>query len=166
MTVSEVSVDLLQPEFYELAATWLSNPDINCWLYSEWRNRSVDGRMVALVAANTRNRLFLACAANRPVGIVALGEINEIDRSASIWYLLGDQESNGRGITRRAVGLASDYAFGELALHTLYASVMDGNISSCRILEKNNFCEVGRFRDAFCVDGKFVDRIAFDRVSP
>jgi RimJ/RimL family protein N-acetyltransferase len=166
MTQDKCTVEVLAGQHFELASTWLSAPETNKWLYSEWRGRGVDDRLVALVAANKRNKLFLVRADQNPIGLVGLGEINNIDHSASIWYLLGSKDRGCKGLTSQAVGLVMGLAFTELHVHTIYASIVEGNLASRRVLEKNGFAVVGTFRDGFFVNGVFKNRIVFDCIAP
>jgi ribosomal-protein-alanine N-acetyltransferase len=160
-----VTIEPLDEDHFALAAKWLSDPDINRWLYAEWRGRAVDERLVAIVAANKRNRLFMVRTGGDAVGLVALGEINELDRSASLWYVLGEKVSASRGLTTQAVGLVVGFAFESLKLHSIHASVVDTNVGSRRVLEKNEFARCGCIRQGFLLDGAFRDRLIFDRVN-
>jgi RimJ/RimL family protein N-acetyltransferase len=162
----EVAIEPLTQEHYEQVGRWLSEPESNRWLYAEWRGRAVDERLVAVVAMSARNRLLLVRCDGVPAGLVALGDVNLYDRSAALWYVLGERSVAGRGVMSAAVGQAVQWAARELGLHSLHASVLDGNGASRRVLEKNGFREAGRLREAFRMGDGFVDRILYDRLAP
>jgi [ribosomal protein S5]-alanine N-acetyltransferase len=150
---------------YEIVSRWIAQPEINRWLYAEWRQSGVDEKLVALAAMNRRNRFFMVDSAdNRPVGVVAISQIVEHDRHCSIWYLLGDHGCAGQGVMGAAVGLVMKIAFADLGIHTIEASVMAGNHASIRVLEKNGFEYVGTMRDGFLFEDRFVDRMLFNAV--
>jgi len=152
----------LTPESFVAVAEWLSRLDTNTWLTSEWRGRIIDPAIVALAVRNKRNRLFLVKSDGKPCGVVALADIDLVDRVAMIWYFLGDTASGGRGVTSAAVKALVRLAFEELEIETLYAWIIDGNEPSRRVLEKNGFREVGRMRQAATRSGGRFDRVYFD----
>ena len=159
--LNELTLHLLEPTQYAMAAAWLGEPDTNRWLYAEWRGRAVDEKLVAVVAINARNRLYALHYGDRPVGLVAMSEINRVDECASVWYLLGDRSLAGRGLMSRGVGLLCESAW-KMGLHSLHASVMDGNLGSIKVLENAGFRFAGRLRDAFKVGEKRMDRLLYD----
>ena len=158
-------IEPLDLDYYSQAAEWIADPDINRWLYAEWRERPVDEKLIAIVAMNNKNRLFLIRDGSDPVGIAAISQINDIDSHASIWYLLGDQSRSGKGIATAAIELLVRHAFEMLGIHSLEASVAEPNMASRRVLEKNAFQPSGCLREAFQYEGAFVDRIIYDRIN-
>ncbi|MHA1410648.1 MAG: GNAT family N-acetyltransferase [Candidatus Odinarchaeia archaeon] len=157
-----VKIEHLETDQFELLAEWLSNPKINCWLTSEWRNRTVTRVLIAIAVRNPSNKWFLTRYNNKPCGLVALADLDTLDRTAMVWALLGESVLGGKGITSEALKLLISYSFDHLGLASLYAWVMDGNIASLRMFEKAGFRRAGRIRSAACFDGKQVDRIYFD----
>jgi len=152
---------LRMPDF-ETVATWLSNPAINQWLASGWRGKQVDAKTLAIITMKSVNRLFLVRYQGVPCGLVALGCIDTLDKTGTLWYLLGNPAHSGRGTMTEAVRQVIRVAFSELGLRSIMASIMVGNISSRRVLEKNGFKEVGILRQALTFNGQAVDRILFD----
>jgi RimJ/RimL family protein N-acetyltransferase len=157
------TIEELKPEFFGLVASWLANPEINRWLSGEWREKPATASIVAIAVRNRRNRLFLVRSDDTPCGLVALGEIDLADRLAMAWYLMGDLQFRGRGITSDALTQLVSLGFNDLGLCCIYAWVMVGNEGSVRVLEKSGFSKVGRLRNAALSHGRQVDRIYFDR---
>ncbi|MBL8820279.1 MAG: GNAT family N-acetyltransferase [Planctomyces sp.] len=162
--MTEVSIRPLPASEYSKAAEWLADPHLNKFLASEWRNQKVSERTLAVVAMNPKNRLFLVTCDGIGCGIVALGGIDTLDQTATLWYVLGDQAFGGRGVITRAVELLLSTVFGELNLKSVNASVASGHIVSIRILEKNGFVYAGKLRRNMAVEGDLVDRLLFDRL--
>jgi RimJ/RimL family protein N-acetyltransferase len=157
-----ITIEPLEPADFALAAEWLSNPAINRWLTVEWRNRDANSTTLAMAVRNKRNRLFLVRNDSQPCGLVALADLDPGDRTAMIWYLLGDVALGGKGVTTAAVGLLVQRAFAEHSLASLYAWAMDDNSFSKRVLEKAGFKQVGRLRQSACSVDRQVDRVYFD----
>jgi RimJ/RimL family protein N-acetyltransferase len=157
-----ISVEPLMPRYFDLAAEWLSDGELNRWLTSEWRGQTVIARMVAVVLRNRHNRLLVVFEDGEACGLVGFSELDETDGVAMIWYLLGRQPRGGKGIMTEAVAAALRIAFTDYSLRCVYAWIIDGNQSSRRVLEKNGFSAFGRMRLATKRNGEQVDRVYFD----
>jgi RimJ/RimL family protein N-acetyltransferase len=158
------TIEDLKPDEFERVASWLSRPEINRWLASEWRNRDISSVVVAMAIRNKRNRLFLVRHQGEPCGLVGLADIDPADRTAMMWCLLGEQKLAGRGVTTEALKKLARFAFTELALASVYSWVMEDNLASLRMTAKAGFREAGRIRQATSSSGRQVDRIYFDLV--
>jgi len=64
----------------------------------------------------------------------------------------------------RVVGIFAPWAMAELHLERLQATVLDFNIASARVLEKNGFVEEGLLRRAVIKHGRVHDLRMFARV--
>ena len=157
-----ININSLTPEYFELAAEWLSRPETNRWLTSEWRGRIIDNRIIAIVVRNKKNRLFVVNNNALPSGIVGLSNINKLDKTAMVWYILGDHSLLRKGVTSKGVSCLVDFAFNEMKLFSLYAWVMNGNIASEKVLNKIGFKKAGCIRLAANSSGKQVDRMYYD----
>lgn len=120
--------------------------------------------MVAITVRNRRNRLFLVRFAGEPAALVALADLEVADRTAMVWYFLGDETLAGRGVVSGAVRQLAALAFEELGLASLYAWAMEDNVASQRVLLSAGFRDAGRLRKSACSAGEQVDRIYYDLV--
>jgi RimJ/RimL family protein N-acetyltransferase len=155
-------IEPLAPEHFGTVATWLSKPEIHQWLASEWRDRPIDATLVGIAVRNKRSRFFLVRSGGEPCGLVALADIDAGDQIAMIWYVLGDAALGGRGVITQAVGELTRVAFQTMDLKALYAWIMEDNLRSRRVLEKNGFREAGRLRGATVQSSRRADRVYFD----
>jgi RimJ/RimL family protein N-acetyltransferase len=157
-----ITVEDLRPEHFELVAGWLSRPETNQWLTGEWRGRVATSVVVAMAVRNRKNRLFLVRFSGQACGLTALADIDTADRTAMLWYVLGEHTLSGRGIMLAAVKQLAHLSFEQLGLASLYVWVMADNMPSLRMIQKAGFREAGRIRCAACSAGRQVDRIYFD----
>jgi RimJ/RimL family protein N-acetyltransferase len=153
--------DLTQSDF-DVVAGWLSNPEINQWLTSEWRGKAATSVVVSFMVRSKKNRVFLVRWNGQPVGLTALADIDLADATAMVWYFLGEPAFARRGIVSAALIQMAAKSFQELKLKSLYAWVMDDNLASTRVLQKVGFREAGKIRQATCSHDRQVDRIYFD----
>jgi RimJ/RimL family protein N-acetyltransferase len=70
----------------------------------------------------------------------------------------------GRGITTKALRLATRYGFDEVGLRRIYAHVFPFNAASMRVLEKNAYKPEGRLRKEVEKDGRLYDMFLYAKV--
>lgn len=88
----------------------------------------------------------------QPVGHIELGNIDPINRSASICrVLVGETLNRGRGIGQAMVHEVLHIAFDERKLHRVDLRVFDFNEEAIRCYERVGFRREGRFRDSHAV---------------
>lgn len=124
-----------------------------------------------IVVLNSKEDLRFAILYNdaitgyKYVGTISLHNIDWIARKGEVGYLLA-KEFWGQGIVSEAVHLISDYAFNRLNLHKIEAGVIEGNIGSVKVLEKNGFKEYARIPDEYYLEGKYHVAIRFYKLNP
>jgi RimJ/RimL family protein N-acetyltransferase len=157
-----VTIAPLERENFARIASWLSDPATNRLLTAEWRNRAVDATVIAIAVRNKKNLLYQVSCGDSLCGLVAFSELEPRDRSAMIWYALGDRAFAGRGVTTTAVSEMCRVGFGQLQLASIWAMVLTPNAASVRVLEKVGFRPAGRLRQVERVDEEPLDRLYFD----
>lgn len=70
----------------------------------------------------------------------------------------------GKGYGTETVTLVDDFAFNTLKLHKLHARVVDANIGSSRVLEKNGFVLEGRLKDYYFIEGSYYDGMLYGKM--
>lgn len=99
------------------------------------------------------------------IGTAMIFNFNQEANNAEIGYVF-HKNYWGKGYGTECVGLMSDFAFNSLSLHKLHAIVVDANIGSARILEKNGYVQEGRLKDHFFIEGKYYDALLFGKIQP
>ena len=116
-------------------------------------------------AAADRRHAFGIFLDSELVGRIALSQIfRGIFQNAYLGYSVAERW-NGRGLATEAVGVASEFAFGDLGLHRVQAAVMPRNTGSIRVLEKNGFREEGYAVGYLCINGVWEDHRIFARTA-
>ena len=99
------------------------------------------------------------------VGTINLFNIvRESLQSGTIGYWI-DGARNGRGLATGAVAEILAYAFGGLDLHRVEAATLVPNVSSQRVLEKNDFERIGLARRFLRIDDEWRDFFLFQRLA-
>jgi ribosomal-protein-alanine N-acetyltransferase len=117
-----------------------------------------------IAAAQDRGYQFLV----RSVRGELLGRVNlsGIKRahfhSGVLGYRIG-QAAGGRGYASEAVRQVLAFAFEQLRLLRIEADASAENAGSIRVLERNGFVQFGRSRRSFELQGRWYDRLHFER---
>src|SRR5437660_17403 len=110
---------------------WLRDPDINRYLetrHSRHDEESVRG-FIERVSAQSDEFLFgiFLPASGRHIGNIKVGPIREYHRSADISLFIGARDCWGQGLATEAIAALSRYAFDELGVAKLSASMYAPN---------------------------------------
>ncbi len=121
---------------------------------------SVDDALayIAAVAARPRQTSFGIVVDGDPAGTISLMIGQDIARAtAELGYWLG-RSYWGRGIVTDAIRAATQYGFGQLGLHRIFAEPFVRNRASSRVLEKAGYVCEGRMRRSAVKDGVVLDQ--------
>lgn len=148
---------------YNTVEPWFNSPDNTVWLKSVYKLGRYSPLLHRKSIEESGNYFCIGDINKYPVGFVGLSFINRVDRSAMIWYVVG--KSKGNGVGSVLVNNLIQIAFGDLGLHSVYATVAASNEASCKVLLKNNFQRVGVQRASHRINDFYEDRLIFDLVS-
>lgn len=102
-------------------------------------------------------------ATHEIIGTAMIFNFDKEANQAEIGYVF-HKDHWGKGYGTESVALISDFAFESLKLHKLHANVVDANIGSSRILEKNGYLLEGRLRDHFFIEDKYYDAMLYGKI--
>lgn len=109
--------------------------------------------------------LYASIALKSTNAIIGTAMIFNFDREAKhaeIGYVF-HKDHWGKGYGTEMVTLLSNFAFESLKLRKVHAHVVDANIGSIRILEKNGFVIEGRLKDYYFIEGMYYDALIFSK---
>jgi len=151
---------------FELANRAFFEATINARPPGYYSREGVAGAIAAAIedAALDRGYQFLVkSAAGELIGRVNLSGIKRAHyHSGVLGYRIG-QSFGGRGIASAAVRQVLAIAFGRLGLKRIEADASVDNAGSIRVLERNGFVQYGRSRRSFELQGRWYDRLHFER---
>ncbi len=163
-----VNLTLPLEEDVEYLLRWINDPEINKFLRFPNRIffRKDEEEWLENIRKNQESlKIFIIRekTSSRPLGTIGLHNVDKYNGHAELGYLL-QRESWGKGHMTEAVSLVLNYGFQVLNLRKIYAYVKDGNIGSIKVLKKNGFTEIGRFKehDYIPYEG-FKDLIIFEK---
>ena len=143
--------------------SWLNDPEVHRYL-GLGRVHLTRADVLASVQrfrASDRDILLAIIdrKSDRHIGNVALNRVNWVHRNADTGLVIGCKEFWGKGYASEAWILLLEYAFRELNLHKVIATVVAGHESSQAALQKVGFKVEGRQREEFFLDGQYRDYI-------
>jgi ribosomal-protein-alanine N-acetyltransferase len=84
-----------------------------------------------------------------------------VHKKAEITYVVGDRKYWGKGVGSFAVLEITKKAINIYKLNKLFAGVVDANVGSRRVLEKNGFVLEGTRIKHLFYDGKFYNQLDY-----
>lgn len=149
-----------------------NHPDIARWMRNTFPHPHTadDARAwisKATAAAPTRDFAICTPDGSAVIGGVGLKARDDIYyRTMEVGYWLG-ADHWGRGVATEVVAAFADWAFASFEhLLRLEAEVFDGNVGSCRVLEKAGFEFEGRRRKAIEKAGVVLDALIYVKFRP
>lgn len=147
---------------------WFNDGDV-CAFNSHFRFPKTKDELVEYIHEinSNRNNLVFAIIEQRSqthIGNISLQEINYIDRSAELAFLIGEKEYWGKGYAAEAAEVLIDHAFNRLNLHRLYCGTADNNIRMQKLAEKLGFMKEGIRRQALFENGVYHDIIEYGKL--
>jgi [ribosomal protein S5]-alanine N-acetyltransferase len=97
------------------------------------------------------------------IGTAMIFNFDQEAKKAEIGYVF-HRDHWGKGYGTECVALMSNFGFESLNLHKLHASVVDANIGSARILEKNGYELEGRLKDHFFIEDKYYNALILGKI--
>jgi len=95
------------------------------------------------------------------IGLVEIDGILWAHRVGGLGIAIGRPEHRGHGYGAQACSLALDFAFDELNLHRITATVFSYNTASRRLVERLGFQQEGVYREFLERDGQRHDMLLF-----
>jgi ribosomal-protein-alanine N-acetyltransferase len=99
------------------------------------------------------------------IGTAMIFNFDQEAKQAEIGYVF-HRDHWGKGYGTECVALMSHFAFESLNLHKLHASVVDANIGSARILEKNGFVLEGKLIDHYFIEDTYYNALLYGKIQP
>jgi RimJ/RimL family protein N-acetyltransferase len=125
---------------------WLNDPIVNQFLESRHTVHTIES-VIEFVDSVDRSSssvffgVFLA-KNGRHIGNVKLSEINFVESSAEIGYLIGEKEVWGKGYATEAVSAVCLAALRDLRIGLITAGAYTKNMGSIAVLQKCGFSKV------------------------
>ena len=95
------------------------------------------------------------------LGTIILSDIDYKNGTAQVHIKPAKKDDRGKGYGADSLDALIEYAFKEMRLHCLYATVLSYNDASKRLFEKCGFNKEGMLRDRIYKKGEYVSVISY-----
>lgn len=150
---------------------WENNSDN--WQYSDTFRPFSKYTLEEFIASNediyTSKQLRLMI--DVPKDAVSIGCLDFFDfdphhQRAGIGILIGDQSYREKGLAQEAVAIAVSYGFKVLMLNQIYCNLMERNIGSRKVFEKNGFELIGVKKQWLRINRNFENELMYQLINP
>lgn len=157
-----VRIRLFEKYDIPLKIKWVNDPDNNKFLHynlplevkktEEWfeKNKGSQNRYDAIIEVDGVS-----------VGLIGLTSIDEVNRKAEYYVLLGEAKYRGMGVATKATKCLLSYAYETLKLNRVYLYVELENLAAIKCYERIGFKREGTIKNDLFFKGRFVDRYIY-----
>jgi [ribosomal protein S5]-alanine N-acetyltransferase len=98
---------------------------------------------------------------DRLVGMMSFSKIDHVNQLCHAGMMIGDASMRGKGIAKKAFGIALPYLFGELNMNTVRCHYLAHNEASQGLMRSLGFTREGVLRAALYKNGQFNDLVVY-----
>lgn len=157
-----ITLRAIETEDLSVLHAWSNDPEVvrglgdihfpaSKWQQERWFERIQDDEHTA--------RLAIQCVEGPLIGYTGFWRIHWRDRRAEHALLIGDSTYWGQGYGREVILTCARYAFDEMGLHRLDASILKTNTASLKAYQGCGFQAEGVLRQHALRGGERVDRV-------
>ena len=160
LAATRVRLEPPRPEHLPRFIAWFSDPEVTRYLLRRFPpSLRQEERWLEAVARSEADLVWAVVIkeAGGVVGVTALHRIDWRSRHGWVEITLGERAAWGKGYGTETVRLCTAYAFEELGLEKVLASVYSGNEASIRMLKKIGYEQCGLLRRNAFFGGEWHD---------
>jgi RimJ/RimL family protein N-acetyltransferase len=161
LTGKLVSLRAVEKEDAEHIRDWLTDPDLLHMLGARpIPLASIDPEKLPEMFRMREGRVLAILSKDKAlVGLVAVGNFHEFNRTASIMVLVGDRSEWNRGYGTDTVRTVTAFAFQDLNLNCLEAVIPEFNARALKMFAKVGYQIEGTLRSRFYGRGKYWNMV-------
>lgn len=122
-------------------------------------------KFLSLHAEGEMYPMLIRTEFNEICGRINVHRIESENRSGELGYRIGEQFSS-KGVASAAVDRIVSYLISESKLLSLKAIVLESNLGSSKVLERNSFCKVKGIPNYAELNGELKDAVVYVRTLP
>ena len=145
----------------EILVRWRNDPRVNRYLSPRLTQLDAAEAWLKKLRSEPKTWLKAILDNDRLIGYGSVESIHELHRRCELAMVIGEPEYWGRGIGGEVLRQMLVYAFEELKLHRVWATVILGNERSERMIKSAGFTAEGRMREAMVISGEFTDLLCY-----
>jgi RimJ/RimL family protein N-acetyltransferase len=166
LTGKLVSLRAVEKEDAEHIRDWLTDPDLLHLLGARpIPVGSIDPEKLPEMFRMREGRVLAVLSRDKTlIGLVAVGNFHEFNRTASIMVVVGDRSEWNRGYGSDAVRTVTAFVFHDLNLNCLEAAIPEFNTRALKMFQKVGYQVEGTLRHRFFGRGRYWNMIVTSAV--
>lgn len=162
MEHNEIVLRKLELEDIARTTSWLAQTEIGEIMGYLPQSQSHQIEWFKRTLQDDTRHIFAICdRSGVHIGNIALGNINWIDRNASLSLFIASAEHRGKGYGGLSVSLILQFAFQRLNLHRVYLRTSEKNLSAIQFWTNCGFVREGTLRQHKFESGSYENKILF-----
>ncbi len=155
---SKITLAALEKEDIPVVTKWINDEEISYYNGSRFP-AGLDEQsswFEKIRNDKTKKKLLVYTKDNEKAGMVTLFNIDHRNQKAEIGVYIASEYQN-KGLAKESLKLLANYAFQELNMHKIYASIMSFNTMSIKLFESAGFKREYTKKEEVFTNGNFVD---------
>jgi RimJ/RimL family protein N-acetyltransferase len=145
-----------------IISKWLNIPRVYKYLSSDFRFGNISINLIKIILRKKDSYWFIFGKDENLLGCVIIDSIDNVDKIGSLWCFLAEEKYLKQNITSSIIyDICERNIF---KLNNITCWVCSNNIASQKMFERAKFKKIGSISNTFNIDGKFYDRILFQRI--
>ena len=159
-----INLKILQPQdVTQKYVDWFNDPDVVKFSEKKTKKFTLQGQIdyVNSCLKDSNKVLYGVFDEKLHIGNLYLEGLESVHKRVEFTAVIGDKSYWNKGVSTHALSKLIELATFKYKIHKIYSGVVEGNIGSCRFLEKNNFILEGKRIDHIFLDGKFYNQLDY-----
>ena len=159
-----INLKVLKPEdVTQKYVDWFSDPEVVKFSEKKTKKFTLQGQIdyVNSCLKDSNIALYGVFYDKLHIGNLHLEGLDSVHKRLELTAVIGDKSYWNKGVSTYALSKLIELATSKYKVHKIFSSVVEGNIGSCRFLEKNNFILEGKRIDHIFLDGKFYNQLDY-----
>ncbi len=147
---------------------WLNDSNINKFLEIRFNKKqtlkNIKDNLIKINKSKNNFLLGIFLRKNKKhVGNIKIGNIDYNNKTAEIGFLIGEKNFHKKNIATQSVKLVTNFCFKTLKLRYVFGQVIENNIASKKVFEKNKFFKAGYFKKKAVYLNKRINIIYYEK---
>lgn len=109
-------------------------------------------------------RMVIVSDSGETLGLIDLYDFDPKNKRVGVGIVIAEEKNRSKGYALEALELLCDYAFNQLDVYQVYATIAEDNTKSMELFKKVGFQKTGTKKDWNFYDGTFKDEVLFQKL--
>ena len=161
----EVKIRKFKKEDIPLKVKWVNSNENNKYLHYDIPiNEAKTLSWFESLSERTNRADFTIVENDIPVGLIGLLNIDNTNRKAELYILIGENEAKGKGVSDAALKLLLNQSKVEFNLNKVYLYTEEENKAAQNLFERCGFVQEGLLKHDLIYKGRKLNRLLYGQI--